>query len=95
MKQKALVIGALPSPFEGPWVEFGDRAKWRVRPLREHIQRIRLVIEDSRIASPTSVVFDGQKEIVFSGERARVEILEEFDGRSVTIVAEEVVNGVT
>jgi hypothetical protein len=93
MKQKALVIGALPSPFVGPWVEISDRAEWHVRPLPEHNQKLKLVVEDPRVASPTEIVFDGQAEIVFSGLKARVEILEEFDSHSVTVIAEEVVRG--
>lgn len=93
MKQKALVIGALPTPFRGPMVEIGDRREWRVRPLPEHSQKLKLVVEDPRVASPVEVVFDGQDEIVFSGLRARIEVMERVECDSITIVAEEVVRG--
>lgn len=30
MKTKALIVGALPQPFEGPWVKIDDADAWRV-----------------------------------------------------------------
>lgn len=93
MKRKALILGATPSPSAGPWVDISDGAEWRVEPLPEHNQKLKLVIEDPRVAAPVEVVFNGQAEIVFSGKAARVEILRKFDGDNVTIVAEECAHG--
>ena len=89
MKQKALVIGALPSPFEGPWVDVSDAERWVITPKASHKDKLRLDVEGG---PALSFIFDG-KPVVFSGLKARVVILEEFESSSVTVVAEEVVSG--
>ncbi len=46
MKSKALIIGALPLPFEGPWVVLEGDRKWEFRGLQDGI---RLKREDGRV----------------------------------------------
>ena len=52
MKRKALLTGARPHPFEGPWVSLEESSEWEMEGLRpgvrvEHADgRARAIIED-------------------------------------------------
>lgn len=51
MKSKGLIIGALPLPFEGPWVVLDRELDWEIQGLQEGIrvdrddEKVRAVIE--------------------------------------------------
>ncbi len=51
MKSKALIIGALPIPFTGPWVHLESDREWQIRGLRDGIRiekrngKMRAIIE--------------------------------------------------
>lgn len=38
MKRKALITGALPHPFEGPWVVLDKDRDWEIEGLREGVR---------------------------------------------------------
>ena len=42
MKRKALITGAKPQPFEGPWVSLEDEKKWEFEGLRNGVRLERL-----------------------------------------------------
>ena len=46
MKKKALIIGALPVPFEGPWVVTDETDGWDVRMEHEYGGGIRIEVEE-------------------------------------------------
>ncbi len=48
MKKKALIIGALPVPFEGPWVVTDDADGWDVRTEHEYGDAVRVEHADSQ-----------------------------------------------
>lgn len=62
MKRKALITGALPHPFEGPWVTLEEGSEWEMEGLRpgirvEHVDgRARAIIENSWKGERVSVV---------------------------------------
>jgi hypothetical protein len=61
MKKKALIIGALPRPFVGYWVDISDAREWSVRT--EHEDDPCVVIEllpSGRIEASGGVVVSGQ-----------------------------------
>lgn len=51
MKSKGLILGALPLPFEGPWVVLEGDRKWEFRGLQDGIRmekqngKVRAIIE--------------------------------------------------
>ena len=38
MKEKALITGALPRPFVGPWVELSQETKWLFVGLKDGVK---------------------------------------------------------
>ncbi len=38
MKRKALITGALPHPFEGPWVALEEGSEWEIEGLRSGVR---------------------------------------------------------
>ena len=62
MKRKALLTGARPHPFEGPWVALGERSEWAMEGLRPGVRieqetgRARAIIEDATGDGRISVV---------------------------------------
>lgn len=72
MKRKALILGALPVPQEGPWVPLTRGVSWRFEPTRNYEGR--LVIEARSNGSSTRhPVFDDP--VDFDGEDARAVVL--------------------
>ncbi|KKM60411.1 hypothetical protein LCGC14_1542120 [marine sediment metagenome] len=62
MKRKALITGARPHPFEGPWVTLEEGSDWEMEGLRpgirvEHVDgRARAIIEEASGDKRISVV---------------------------------------
>ena len=62
MKRKALLTGALPHPFEGPWVALEEDSEWEIEGLRpgvrvEHVDgRARAIIEEASDGERISIV---------------------------------------
>ena len=48
MKKKALIIGALPVPFEGPWVVTDDADGWDVRMEHEYGGGVQVEFADTQ-----------------------------------------------
>lgn len=48
MKRKALIIGALPLPFDGPWVQVEDMDEWDVRMDHEYHDGVMIEHGDSK-----------------------------------------------
>ena len=90
MKTKALILGALPQPHEGPWVDISDGRLWRILPQPEHNGQLMLVVRASEEVSPTEFLLNSEI-VKFSGKAARIIILDGFEGPSVTVIIEEVV----
>jgi len=47
VREKALITGALPRPFVGPWVELGEKSGWEFEGLRAGV-KIETVLGKSR-----------------------------------------------
>ena len=62
MKRKALITGARPHPFEGPWVALEEDSDWIIEGLRPGIRvehengRARAIIEDLDTLERVSVI---------------------------------------
>lgn len=62
MKRKALITGARPHPFKGPWVTLEETSEWEMEGLRpgvrvEHVDgRARAIIENVEEEGRISVV---------------------------------------
>ena len=62
MKRKALITGARPHPFEGPWVALEEGSEWDIEGLRPGIRvehengRARAIIEDLDTLERVSVI---------------------------------------
>jgi len=82
MRRKALIIGVLPSPFEGPWVSLGGRA-WRCKPEVDYLEKV--VIDVRTDGSTTRLPLRGLAEVMFTGDSARAVILEDLDLEQVTV----------
>ena len=93
MRRKALILGALPQPQEGPWVSIEDADRWRVTPELGQASSLQLIVEG---ANGDQQVLTLDLPTDFSGKRARVVILDGIEGGpSITVVATEVRNGST
>lgn len=86
-RAKALIVGALPLPCEGPWVYVGDRDHWRVCVDGCHPEG-RIAIDVKPLGR--IILNDGNGAVVSFGEMVRAVILEEFQAKSVSIILEEV-----
>jgi hypothetical protein len=74
---KALLIGALPHAFEGPWVPLGRDRVWRYDPEIDFQNNI--VLEYCTDTSrPVSVPLNA-KPVEFEGSHARIVVPESFD----------------
>jgi hypothetical protein len=47
MKKKALIIGALPEPFEGPWVDTNGN-EWDVKMLHDYDGKVMVEYDDDK-----------------------------------------------
>ena len=62
MKRKALITGARPHPFKGPWVSLEEGSEWEMEGLRpgvrvEHVDgRARAIIEGAVEGERISIV---------------------------------------
>jgi hypothetical protein len=86
MRRKTLLLGALPQPFEGPWVP--TRGRWRVRGGEDFSGK---VVLEHRLSTthPVRVALNGEN-IEFTSDYARVIVLEPLKYRNVTLEIEEV-----
>ena len=86
MRERALLIEALPRPIEGPWVPLVGGDVWWYRPGEVDLQGRVFIEVDGGTGVPTSrFALDGSTVEVI-GARARVVIEEEFNGPNVTVV---------
>ena len=85
MKKKALIIGALPSSFEGPWVRIDDHEAWRI--VRDHDYDGSVVIE---VDGGVRKFFEG---VITGAAQARVRIVGEVPNVPHVSVWLEAVNG--
>ena len=46
MKSKALLVAALPIPFDGPWVSLEEASAWRVVPEADYGDAVRIEVEE-------------------------------------------------
>lgn len=92
MKRKALIIGALPSRFEGPWVEIGERKRWKLAVTEDFHGKVFVEVKVGHQQNDGSERFrlDYGKEYFLSGTEVRAVILDKFRGKTVSIVIEEV-----
>ncbi len=82
MKRKALIVGALPSQFEGPWVVLSDAEAWRVTGERDYGEgnvAVEVVKDESL---PNSILYTDSSlwPVIIKGVRARAVILKSFNG---------------
>lgn len=90
MRTKALLLGARPEPFEGPWVEINDALEWRADPRGDYGKEVIVEVESSDgRCSKRVIATEGLK---ISGARARGVVVGKLENgiRSVTIQLTEV-----
>lgn len=86
MKKKALIIGALPSNFEGPWVRIDDHEAWRIVPDHDYGEKVVVeLFESDRVFQPNG---DPVK-----GHQARARILADVPDVPHVSIWLEAVNG--
>lgn len=69
MKRKALILGALPVPQEGPWVPLTRGVSWSFMPNRNYEGRMLIEVRNNGSSTRHPVFRDV---IEFEGEAARV-----------------------
>ena len=80
MKSKALLVAALPVPFDGPWVSLEEAAAWRVDPEGDYGDAVRIEVEEG--------YFDGK---IVAGKKVRACIVHDIPGHPhVSVCIEEV-----
>ena len=84
MKRKALLIGALPQPLEGPWVSINDAREWRVDSRDDY--RGEVMVEVLTNGGPPSRFPLRDLEVIISGEKARGVILDRIGAVPVKLV---------
>lgn len=88
MKVKALIIGALPLPFVGPWVRIDDGLIWRVVHPPEAAGFVEVEVRNGWESHALSS--NGESTEV-SGELARAVLRQEIVGlRELSVTLEEV-----
>ena len=81
MKRKALIIAALPAPFEGPWVELGDTV-WTYTPDMDLAGCVEIEVKSNGRVTQLAL---GSEEIQFTGEFARGVIKGDPDVPHITV----------
>jgi len=83
MRRKALIIGVLPSPFEGPWIPLGSGESWVYKPQVDYDGKV--VIDVLCNGSTTRHRLRGE-EIRINGDKARAVVVTDVEGvRIVTV----------
>jgi hypothetical protein len=79
MKVKALILGALPLPYEGPWVDL-EGSDWRVETSGDFGGNVIFESRDPRARSgPSGIPLDGSNLAIMNGKFARIVIPKKFD----------------
>lgn len=84
MGQKALILGALPSPFEGPWIHLPEGSEWEV-DMPEHVAK-HVEIEVQNGGETEGVSGNGA---VIKGDAARARLttgIEDSQMKSVSVL---------
>lgn len=87
MRTKALIIGARPSPWEGPWISIEDHEEWQVLPAGDYRGLVAVEVKRASGDSPVDHLLDGD-ELTISGKKARVKIKEgasELEHESISV----------
>lgn len=83
MKSKALLLGALPEPQEGPWVRIDDSEEWQADPRGQYGDEVFIELELTDGGPPRSYPLG--EYIRVSGYRCRARIEGPIDVKSVTV----------
>lgn len=89
MRTKALLLGARPEPFEGPWIDISDALEWRAEPRGDYKDHVLVEVKSSDGRCSKRVIVT--KGLKISGRYARGLVLSTFNGvPSVTVQLTEV-----
>lgn len=91
MHNKALIIGARPSPWEGPWIELGD-GTWLVNPMEDYQGAVAVEVTRPDSDDP-DVLSLNDEPVQIEGIKARGIIrdeITEFDFQSVSVELRQV-----
>lgn len=83
MRKKALILGALPIPFKGPWVRIDECERW-VLDVEQSLDGVYIEIDDDY-----RLHLDTVCELAIQGKRARVVVTKELDVKRLTLILEE------
>lgn len=83
MRRKALIIGVLPSPFEGPWIPLGSGESWVYRPEVDYGGAVAIDVLSN--GSTTRHRLRGG-DVVIRGDRARAVVLYDVPGARIVTV---------
>lgn len=87
MRTKALLIGALPVPQEGPVVDISDGTEWEVEGDDAFIGRVTLLVWIASHSDPVEMPLN-QDAVRFGGKRLRVRVDQEIVGQeALTLLA--------
>ena len=84
MRQKVLVLGALPEILEGPWVDLTEGTEWEVRPRGDYDNLVAVQVNDEAAILHH---LDGEP-VRIRGSRARALLLagvRELGVKSITV----------
>lgn len=90
MREKALVIGAPPSAWEGPVIGLSDGRKWAIRPEGDYRGAVEVRYTPRGKPSPVSRSLHDEVVVIEDPATARVVILEEaerLDLRTISVNA--------
>jgi hypothetical protein len=78
VKKKALIIGASPLPFEGPWVRIDDNEAWRIVPDHDYGNEVAVELLDPNVSPNRLIVVNGDDLVIYKtceGLQARARVL--------------------
>ena len=94
MKSKALLVAALPIPFEGPWVPLTDAEAWRVIGEGDYGEGnvvLDVIVDESLPGSLLETDACFWPHVIEKASRARIVILKAFNGvPHVSVCIEEI-----
>lgn len=73
MKQKVLILGALPEILEGPWVDLTEGKEWEVRPREDYLGCVEVEVVSPD--APARFKVNGEP-VRINGTRARGHLLD-------------------
>lgn len=88
MRKKALIVGALPSAFEGPWVKIDECRQWRIVPSEDFDRKV--VVEVQSESGLERIYLHEGTDSLIAGKLARAVVREGAgNGSQISVLLEE------